>query len=358
MSSNEFSDPKSAALTSYERSLVTKLSDNPMELFAGRTVGWLEDFIRITVGIGPGNPSGGLVSGGRHVTGHYAWIAKDLTAFGSTEYVYEDASGEYLYCNGAAVNQIQYADLYAYYGPNAFGTDTATHFYLPDARGRAAFFCGTHANATLGDSDGIAVTSRQVNHQHAASITTVTVTGTASGATAGTPAGTLSAVSAGTPTGTLTAVSAGTPAGTLDGVSAGTPAGSVTSTDSGHAHETNDVQGVSPVSSTGSVGFTGGDRADAVIQFTDNGVAVITSTFTGTPLGTHGHTFTGAALGNHNHTFTGDALGTHGHTFTGTQMANHTHPVSASGSGSGTAGSGMSADGPAHIFLGSLVVRF
>lgn len=302
MSTNE--SDKSAALSSYERSLVTKLADNPMELFAGRTVGWLEDFIRITVGIGPGNPSGGLVSGGRHVTGHYAWIAKDLTAF-TTEYVYEDASGEYLYVNGALINQIQYADLYAYYGPNAFGTDTATHFYLPDARGRAVYCCGTHTNATLGDSDGIAVTSRQVNHQHAVS---VTISGSAANQSAGTPSGSISASFTGSAMGTHT------------------------HTDSGHAHDFGDIQGVSPTGGSGFTGFTSGDRADVVIGDTVAASANISSNSAGTPAGSVSASFTGSALASHGH--------------------------SVSGTGSGTAGAGMSADGPAHIFLGSLVVRF
>jgi microcystin-dependent protein len=315
---NEGED-RTASLTASERSLAFKLAENPMELFQGKTVGWLEDFIRITVG------TGGRQEGtGENVTGHMAWIAKDLSA-NTIEYIYEDDSGRYLYTNGVYVSQVTYVDLYEYFGPNAYGPDIGDTFKLPDSRGRAAFFCGTHANAGLGDNDGIALSSRQVYHQHAASVT-VSVTGSTSSNSAGTPAG------------TLDSVSAGTPAGTLDSVSGGTPSGTVGISPNPHSHT---------IPWGNVIGFGPQAHNDVNVQgdITSSSVT-LTATFTGSALAGHAHTFTGSALSAHGHTFTGSALSSHNHTLTGT------------GSGSGTAGSGMSSDGPAHIYIGSLVVRF
>jgi microcystin-dependent protein len=150
-------------LSAKERDLLQRAAENPMDLFQGKSLGWLEDFIRITVG------SGGGTGGGNTAVlpvGFSAVIQKDLTAE-TAEYVYTDSDGgEWLYCNGVAVSQTTYADLYAFYGANAFGTDSGGNFFLPDARGRAMFLTGTHADTDLGDNDGVAVASRTVKHSH------------------------------------------------------------------------------------------------------------------------------------------------------------------------------------------------
>jgi microcystin-dependent protein len=155
-------------LTSKERDLLQRAAENPLDLFQGKSLGWLEDFIRITVG------SGGGTGGGNTAVlpvGFSAVIQKDLTAE-TAEYVYTDGDGgEWLYCNGVAVSQTTYADLYAFYGANAFGTDSGGNFFLPDARGRALFFTGTHTNADLGDNDGVAVASRTAKHSHTNGVT-------------------------------------------------------------------------------------------------------------------------------------------------------------------------------------------
>jgi microcystin-dependent protein len=86
-------------------------------------------------------------------------IAKDLTAETGV-YVYEDASGQWLYCNGAAASQTTYATLYAFFGANAYAADSGGNFILPDCRGRALHFAGTNAATDLNDNDGVAEASR------------------------------------------------------------------------------------------------------------------------------------------------------------------------------------------------------
>jgi microcystin-dependent protein len=163
-------------LTSKERDLAQRLAENPMDMFQGKSLAWLEDFIRITVGGGGGGAGGGNTA--VLPVGFSAVIQKDLTAE-NAEYVYTDSDGgEWLYCNGVAVSQTTYADLYAFYGANAFGTDSGGNFFLPDARGRAMFLTGTHTNADLGDNDGVAVASRQAKHAHTNG---ATITGTPGG---------------------------------------------------------------------------------------------------------------------------------------------------------------------------------
>jgi microcystin-dependent protein len=163
-------------LTSKERDLAQRLAENPMDMFQGKSLAWLEDFIRITVGGGGGGAGGGNTA--VLPVGFSAVIQKDLTAE-TAEYVYTDSDGgEWLYCNGVAVSQTTYADLYAFYGANAFGTDSGGNFFLPDARGRAMFLTGTHTNADLGDNDGVAVASRQAKHAHTNG---ATITGTPGG---------------------------------------------------------------------------------------------------------------------------------------------------------------------------------
>lgn len=43
----------------------------------------------------------------------------------------------WLLCDGRLVSKTTYSNLYSLIGPNAFGTDTSTHFPLPDGRGRS-----------------------------------------------------------------------------------------------------------------------------------------------------------------------------------------------------------------------------
>jgi microcystin-dependent protein len=162
-------DPKE--LSPEQRVLAQRLSDNPLDLFQGKTVGWLEDFIRITVGDGSRSGSGSSgVSAAYYVPGDVKVTLADLTAQ-TSEYVFEDDSGRWLYCNGVAVSQTTYADLYAAIGPNAYGTDSGGNFFLPDPRGRALFFTGTNADADLGDNDGTALADRGAKHIHTAEVT-------------------------------------------------------------------------------------------------------------------------------------------------------------------------------------------
>jgi microcystin-dependent protein len=168
-------------LTDKERELTQRIAENPMDLFQGKSLGWLEDFIRITAGVGgngsgSGSGSSGL-SAAYYVPGDIKVTLADLTAE-TSEYVHEDDSGQWLYCNGAAVSQTTYADLYAAIGANAYGTDSGGNFFLPDPRGRSLFFTGTHTNADLGDNDGVAVASRQAKHEHTNG---ATITGTPGG---------------------------------------------------------------------------------------------------------------------------------------------------------------------------------
>jgi microcystin-dependent protein len=254
-------EPEKLNLSGAERELATRLSENPMDLFQGKTVGWLEDFIRITVG-GGGSSSGTGSTGtsaAYYVPGDVKVTLADLTAQ-TSEYVFEDDSGQWLYCNGVAVSQTTYADLYASIGANAYGTDSGGNFFLPDPRGRALFFTGTHTDADLGDNDGVAVASRTAKHTHTNG---VTASGTTSSDSAGTPAGTISSV---------------VTSGNVQPAYAG-----------------------------------GGDNA-------------VQSVATGAP------------------------------TFTGTPLSGHSHSVSVSVGG--TIGTGTPVDTPAHLFIGSLLVRF
>ena len=45
----------------------------------------------------------------------------------------------WLVCDGSAVSQTTYADLYAVLGASAYGTDSGGNFFLPDLRGRVPF---------------------------------------------------------------------------------------------------------------------------------------------------------------------------------------------------------------------------
>lgn len=133
-----------------ERELIQKMAGNPLELVQGELKSYLEEFVRVLL---PTSSSSGWV------VGDFKVIGKDLTAQTGV-YVYEDDSGEWLYCNGAAASQTTYADLYAYFGANAFGADAGGNFVLPDCRGRPMHFCGTHTSTQRNDNDGAAVADR------------------------------------------------------------------------------------------------------------------------------------------------------------------------------------------------------
>jgi microcystin-dependent protein len=272
------SEPENLNLSGAERDLATRLAENPMDLFQGKSLGWLEDFIRITV---DSSSSGSGGNGAVLPVGFSAVIQKDLTAE-TAEYVYTDLDGgRWLYCNGVAVSQTTYSDLYAFYGANAFGTDSGGNFFLPDARGRSLFLTGTNVAAELGDSDGVAEASRTAKHSHTNGVTA--------------SIGSLAAT-----------------AGTL-----ATSAHSIT--DLGHSHSITAIQGVNPSPTTGATGFTGGDRSDVAIGGTNSnttGISIAAHTISGTPA------------------------------------------LSGSPAVGGTIGTGTPVDTPAHLFIGSLLVRF
>jgi microcystin-dependent protein len=160
----------SDALDEKTRAIASALSANPMDLIQGQLKGYIEDFIRVTVGGGSSNGSGSSgASAAYYVPGDVKVTLADLTAQ-TSEYVFEDESGQWLYCNGVAVSQTTYADLYAAVGANAYGTDSGGNFFLPDPRGRALFFTGTHTDADLGDNDGVALASRTAKHSHTLSL--------------------------------------------------------------------------------------------------------------------------------------------------------------------------------------------
>ena len=92
-------------------------------------------------------------------TGFMRVVPEDLTAQTGL-YLWEgDETGEWIYCNGATLTAT-YQDLIDY-----LGTST-----LPDLRGRAPMFCGTHADMDLWDNDGVAESSRRAQHQHTESL--------------------------------------------------------------------------------------------------------------------------------------------------------------------------------------------
>jgi microcystin-dependent protein len=311
------------------RNFAARLAANPLDLFQGKTLGWLEDFIRITVssievGTGPG------ASIGTHTVGHLAWICKDLTAQ-INEYVYEDDSGQYLYLNGAAVSQTTYADLYTFYGPNAYGTDSGGLFFLPDARGRAPFLCGTNSNTDLGDSDGMSLVLRQALHQHA-------VTGTVA--------------SHSHDDGTLAVASHTHAVGTY--ANANASGDNHTHTFSGTTATVGGLSHTHPPHPD-LLDFWGGTASGGVLIAAGGDFRINSRSETGTTNVDHQHNFSGT-------TDSAGAGGSHTHTISGSSAAATPDVTGSTGTAtpsvSGTAGSGMSADGPAHIFIGSLVVRF
>jgi hypothetical protein len=156
------------ALDEKTREIASALSANPMDLIQGQLKGYMEDFIRVTVG---SNVNTVLQS--VYAIGHFRIVPDDLTAQTGV-YVYSDVFGDFLYMNGAAASQTTYAELYAAWGANKWGADSGGNFILGDSRGRGLFMCGTHANAGLGDNDGAAVADRQAKHSHASTDLTIT----------------------------------------------------------------------------------------------------------------------------------------------------------------------------------------
>jgi microcystin-dependent protein len=150
-----------APLSPTERDMFSRASTAPMDVIQGEVKAYIDRMIEFRVK----NTNWSLPVGSPLL------IMKDLTAQ-TGEYVYTDEQGiGYLYCNGAAVSQTTYAGLYAHVGANAFAADSGGNFTLPDARGRSLFFCGTNANADLGDSDGATEANRQAKHAHTNGVT-------------------------------------------------------------------------------------------------------------------------------------------------------------------------------------------
>ncbi len=250
----------SGELNDRERDLLTRAADNPMDLFQGKTIGWLEDFIRITIPPPPVPATSGTgttgLSAAFYVPGDTKIVMKDLSAQTGV-YVYSDASGDWLYCNGAQASQTTYAGLYAFYGANAWGTDAGGNFFLPDTRGRALYLCGTHADTDLGDADGIALASRRPKHQH-----------------------TFSGVSI---------------SGFTSSDSAGTPSGTVGITDPGHAHYIPSVFDQTNGEGPPQRGLSGDYRT--TFNATSSATTGITAAFTGSALSAHAHSFSGTSSG-------------------------------------------------------------
>jgi microcystin-dependent protein len=159
-----------APLTPTERDMFARASQAPMDVVQGEVKTYIDRMIELKLNnAGSSGTSGSSGTAAYYVPGDIKVTLADLTAQ-TSEYVFEDDSGQWLYCNGVAVSQTTYADLYAAVGANAYGTDSGGNFFLPDPRGRALFFTGTHTNADLGDNDGVAVASRTAKHSHTLSL--------------------------------------------------------------------------------------------------------------------------------------------------------------------------------------------
>jgi microcystin-dependent protein len=136
----------SLILTPREREQFYKFTANPMEV-APEWKSYWEQFVRDMISSEATNISQVLAA--VFPTGSYRIVPEDLTAQTSL-YVYSDATGDWLYCNGASISGAGYTAL-----ETLLGSTT-----LPDVRGRPAWFTGTHADADLFDNDGVAVASR------------------------------------------------------------------------------------------------------------------------------------------------------------------------------------------------------
>lgn len=218
---------------------------NPLNL-SGPDKSWLEDFIITTL---PTNSAFQVLAQKMaYPVGFPRLIMEDLTA-NTSEYVWTDpVTGlGYLYCNGAAVSQTTYADLYAQWGASKWAADSGGNFYLPDTRGRSLFLCGTNSATDLGDNDGVTESSRQPKHTHTVTIATA---------------------------------------------SAGTPAGTVSITDPGHAHTVS-----IGANSGGGTRVKDDNAAETRTQATSSNTTGISATFSGSALSSHGHSGSTAGSG-------------------------------------------------------------
>lgn len=89
-------------------------------------------------------------------------------------YVGLTAPTGWLLCRGQLVSKSAYSGLYTVVGPNAFGTDTATEFYLPNLQGRVPVGVSTSDTdfdrADVGGVKSVTLTAAQSGlpaHQHA-----------------------------------------------------------------------------------------------------------------------------------------------------------------------------------------------
>jgi hypothetical protein len=146
----------SLILTPREREQFYKFTANPMDV-APEWKSYWEQFVRDMILTEA--TSVAAVLSAVFPTGDYRIVPLDLTAETSL-YVHSDATGDWLYCNGASISGQGYDALEAIIGAT-----------LPDARGRPVWFTGTHADADLLDNDGVAVASRTPAQTDTISIT-------------------------------------------------------------------------------------------------------------------------------------------------------------------------------------------
>jgi len=164
-------------LSEREREQANKLGANPIDL-----IGTTESKAYIIGLIEETLPTSkffqNLAASYASPVGSWLIVPEDLTAQ-TGEYVYTDSRTglRYLYCNGAAVSQATYADLYAYWGASKWAADSGGNFSLPDSRGRELLLCGTHADCDLGDTIGPATESSRRGSKHGHAVTSLTVTG-------------------------------------------------------------------------------------------------------------------------------------------------------------------------------------
>jgi microcystin-dependent protein len=90
-----------------------------------------------------------------------------------TPYIGATAPTGWLFCRGQLVSKAEYASLYAVVGPNAFGSDTSTEFYLPNLQGRVPVGVSTtdtdFDRADTGGVKDVTLTAAQsglVGHNH------------------------------------------------------------------------------------------------------------------------------------------------------------------------------------------------